>query len=485
MSAISVSSALVAPERELLGWGMRDHASAHLFRPTNPDDLAAALAEADERGVPVCPRGGGNSYGDAAILQNGLVLDCGGANRILNWNPATGVVTLEPGVTIADLWRRVLPDGWRPPVVPGRGSVTIAGAAAANIHGKNNWRVGSFGDHILSFELALPNGDVKVCSRTEHPDLFRSAIGGMGLLGVFIQFTLQLTRVWSGLVAERQIAHASLAALLEAMEAAAPTASDMVAWIDASASGPALGRGLLALGRELAQGEDPHATETLHSAWANWPSGPARLLHLLPANLLPALARPLSSHTGAALANRAQWAMGSRGHGWKRVPYPSANFMLDIIPNWQYSYLPGGLIQHQAFLPLESARQGFTELISHAQAAGLPPSLAVLKKQRASDFTLNYLLDGYSLALDFPVHLREEARMLLLARELNDITIAHGGRLYFAKDNSLTSDQARRALPANALRAFATLKSAYDPNETLQTELYRRALRPNLAGTGA
>jgi decaprenylphospho-beta-D-ribofuranose 2-oxidase len=485
MSASSISNTLTAPERELVGWGMRNRASGHLLRPTNPNDLATALAEADERGVRVCLRGGGNSYGDAAILQSGLILDCSAANRILDWAPETGIVTVEPGVTIADLWRRVLPDGWRPPVVPGRGVVTIAGAAAANVHGKNNWRIGCFGDHIVSFDLALPNGDIKACSRTTHPDLFFAAIGGMGLIGVFTSFTLQLTRVWSGLVAERQTASAPLAALMEAMEAAAPSASDMVAWIDASASGAALGRGLLAVSHELSQGEDPRASETLRSAWANWPSGAVRLLDLLPTDLLPMLARPLSSHAGATLANRAQWLRGSiGGHDWRRIPYPSANFPLDMIPNWQYSYLPGGLIQSQAFLPLESAREGFAALLRRTQEAGFPPSFAIMKKHRASDFALNYLLDGYSLAMDFPIHLREEARMLALARELNELIIAHGGRLYFAKDNSLTADQTRRMLPAATLAAFAARKSTYDPNETLQTELYRRALRPNLIISG-
>ena len=339
---------------------MRDRARGHLARPVDTETLATMLAEADARGVTVCPRGGGNSYGDAAILQGGVTLDCTAAARILIWEPATGVATVEPGVTIADLWRRVLPDGWRPPVVPGRGVVTVAGAAAANIHGKNNWRAGAFGDHILSFELALPSGERLTCSRDSHPDLFHAAIGGMGLLGVFTRFTLRMARVWSGMVDERRAAHGSLGALLDAMEAAAPDVSDMVAWVDASTTGPALGRGLLAEGRELGEGEDKRAAETLASAWANWPAGAARLLRRLPSGLVPMLARPMSSHAGAAFANRAQWTMGSRraSHEWERVPYPAANFPLDMIPNWQYSYLPGGMIQHQAFLPARLGAQG-------------------------------------------------------------------------------------------------------------------------------
>ncbi|HEX8996867.1 MAG TPA: FAD-binding oxidoreductase [Ktedonobacterales bacterium] len=469
-----------ASVREVTGWGLRNVAHSRVFAPHSADELAQALALANAEGMTVCLRAGGNSYGDAATLDGGLTLDSTPLDRILAWDATTGLATVEPGVTIAQLWRRILPDGWRPAVVPGRGSVTMAGAAAANIHGKNNWRVGSFGDHVVSFELALPSGERVSCSRESHADLFAAVIGGMGLLGAFTSLTLQATRVASGLVAERQSAHGSLAALLAAFEEASATASDLVGWIDTSAEGAALGRGLLAESRDLAPGEDPHAAETLRAAWEDWPALPARLLRAAPGWLLPLLARPLTRPAGVRLANRAQWRRGSRqgSSAWRRVSYPAANFMLDVIPNWRDTYRPGGLIQHQAFLPTQVARQGFTHLLTHAQAAGYTPSLGVLKAQRASDdFTLSYLVDGYSLALDFPVRRHSEDGLLKLLSELNDITLDYGGRLYFAKDSTLTSAQVTRMWPRANLAGFAALKAQVDPRETLQSDLYRRALR--------
>jgi FAD/FMN-containing dehydrogenase len=478
--ATTASSLRSAAERELTGWGLRNVVRSRVVTPASADALAQALATATSGGLPVCLRAGGNSYGDAALLDGGLTLDSSALDRILAWDAATGVVTVEPGVTVAQLWRRILPDGWRPTVVPGRSAVTMAGAASANIHGKNNWRIGCFGDSLISFELALPTGERLTCSRASHADLFAAAIGGMGLLGAFTCLTLQTTHAASGLVAERQTAHGSLAVLLAAFEAAKGSASDLVAWIDTSARGAALGRGLLGETRELAPGEDPRADETLRSAWEQWPGLPARLLRALPAPLLPTLARPLTRPAGVWLANRAQWARGTLpGAGrWRRISYPAANFPLDVIPNWRDTYRPGGLIQHQAFIPAQAAQSAFAQLLAQAQVAGHTPSLAVLKAQRAADdFTLSYLVDGYSLALDFPVLRRTEPGMLRLLHELNAITLDHGGRLYFAKDSTLTAAQTARMLPPANLAQFAALKARYDPGETLQSGLYHRALR--------
>lgn len=483
MSASSPQQLDQASERELTGWGLRNHVRAPVLTPRSVDALSEALSAAARDGRVVCLRAAGNSYGDAALLDGALTLVSTALDGILAWDAATGVATVEPGVTIERLWRRILPDGWRPAVTPGTSSVTMAGAAAANVHGKNNWRVGSFGDHVLSFEMALPSGQRVTCSRQENPDLFAATIGGMGLLGAITQLTLQTARVASGLVAERQTAHGSLAALLDAFEEAKPTASDLVGWVDTSARGAALGRGLLGASRDLEPGEDPHAAETLRAAWERWPSGPARALRALPAALIPTLAHPLTTPLGVRMANRAQWSRGaSAAQGaWRRMTYPAANFPLDVIPNWRDTYRPGGLIQHQAFIPQAAALEAFRELLARSHAAGYTPSLGVLKAQRAAEeFTLSYLVDGYSLALDFPVHRHSEAGLLNLLRDLNDLTLDYGGRLYFAKDSTLTAAQTERMLPAARFARFAALKTQVDPRESLQSALYRRALRPAL-----
>ena len=188
-----------ARTKTLEGWGMRDQARCRVVRPRDIRQLAGIFAEVAAGGGTLGLRGAGCSYGDAALNRDQTVLDCTALNRVLAWDPRSGQITVEPGVTIAQLWQHMLPDGWWPAVVPGTSAVTVGGAAATDVHGKNNWRIGSFGDWVLSFDLLLPSGATLTCSRHREPDLFYAAIGGLGLLGCFTALTCCTTKsLWSG-----------------------------------------------------------------------------------------------------------------------------------------------------------------------------------------------------------------------------------------------------------------------------------------------
>jgi FAD/FMN-containing dehydrogenase len=471
---LAMVTVALAHQTTVEGWGMRNRCHCQVVRPRDIGDLAGIFAAAADAGLTVGLRGAGCSYGDAALNEGNLVLDCTALNRILTWDAQSGRITVEPGVSIAQLWQRILPDGWWPTVVPGTSAVTIGGAAAMNVHGKNNWHAGSFGDSVLAFDLLLPSGETITCSRERRPELFYGAIGGLGLLGCFTSITLQTRRVYSGMVAERQTAQDSLTALLDALEAASAEATDLVAWIDTSARGEHLGRGLLKAGRDLNPGEDREPARSLRVA-AQLP--PARLAGRLPEGWLPRLARPLTSGPGTFTANRAQWLRGkapgaARPH-WST--YAAANFPLDAIPSWREAYRPGGgLIQHQSFVPRVVAAGVFRQLLERSQAAGLAPSFAVLKKHRPDDFLLSYLGDGYSLALDYPVRRGLATALLRLLSEFNDVLADGGGLCYFAKDSTVTAEQARRMYTAERLARFLALKKACDEQGMLSSDLYRR-----------
>lgn len=468
-------SNLPCTDEILEGWGMRNRTHSRVVHPRDVREIPALFGEVAASGGTIGLRGAGCSYGDASLNDGQTVLDCTALNRIRTWSPATGQITVEPGVTIAQLWQRMLPDGWWPMVVPGTSAVTLGGAAAANVHGKNNWRVGCVGDHILAFDIAVPSGETLTCSRQQNADLFYGAIGGLGLLGCFTSITLQARRVHSGLVRETQTAHPSLDALLDALESATAEADDLVAWIDTSATGPRLGRGLLKASRDLAPGEDPVPQRSLSVA-GQMPH--ATLAHRLPDGLLPRLARPIASKPGVWFANRAQWLLGQRRRASQPhlTRYAQANFPLDAIPDWKDAYRPGGLIQHQSFVPRASAARVFRSFIERSHQVGIVPSFAILKKHRSDDFLLSYLGDGYSLALDYPVRRSEEIQTLALMAELNDALADAGGRCYFAKDSTLTSEQVRRMYSEDHLARFLVLKSRYDSQEVLSTDLYRRVL---------
>lgn len=464
-------------EEMLEGYGMRNRGRCRVVRPHTPEEVAALFRAAATVGETVGLRGAGCSYGDASLNSDHIVVDLSRMNRVLTWDPQTGELTAEPGVTIAQIWQTTLADGWWPPVVPGTMAVTIGGAAAGNIHGKNNWRDGSFGEYIVRFDLMLPTGQLLTCSPDQHPDLYYSAIGGWGLLGCFTSITLRLRRIYSGLVHVQQTAHPSLDALLAAVEAGTAEATHLVGWVDTVARGTHLGRGLLKAMREPKPGEDPHAKRTLNPA-TQPPSG--RILGVLPATWVPVLGKPIATRPGIRLANVGQWVRGNlpgaaRPHEERYVP---ANFMLNFIPNFKRIYRPGGLIQHQTFAPRVVAPGLFRQILERSQQARLEPALAVLKKHRPSPFLLNYLPDGYSLALDYAVPHHAERRTLDLMAELNARVAEAGGTFFLAKDSTLSPEAFVQAFDPATLVRFRTLKAQYDPGELLQTDVYRRLLRP-------
>jgi FAD/FMN-containing dehydrogenase len=476
----------MTPTDEMLeGYGMRQRACCQVVQPRGAEEIAATFAMARARGMSVGMRGSGCSYGDAALNDGQIVLDCARMRRILAWDPTSGIITVEPGVTIEDMWRRTLADGWWPPVVPGTMAVSVGGAAAANIHGKNQWRHGSFGEHILRFDLLLPSGESVTCSPDENSDLYYAAIGGWGLLGCFTAITLRLRKIHSGLVHVRQTAHPSLDDLLAALDAGTQPRPDgtqathLVAWIDTGAHSGHLGRGLLKAMREPLPGEDPHPERSLDPA-TQPPSG--RILGILPAAWIPTLGKPIATPLGIHLANYAQWRRGNlpgaaRAHDERYVP---ANFMLNFIPDFKRIYRPGGLIQHQTFAPRAVASDLFREILARSQRQGLEPSLAVLKAHKPSPFLLNYLPDGYSLALDYAMPRGRHERTLALMQELNALVAAAGGSFFLAKDSTLRPDDLARAFAPGALERFRALKARYDPDELLQTDIYRRVIRPAL-----
>jgi FAD/FMN-containing dehydrogenase len=225
------------------GWGMAVGAHGRVLRPRSVEEVLACFDTARREGTTLGLRGTGCSYGDASVNAAGHALDFTAMNRVLSFDASTGVAVVEPGVTIEDLWQKTLPEGWWPAVVPGTAFPTVAGVAAMNIHGKNNFKVGTAGDWIDEFDLALPTGEVKRCSRKEHPDLFHAAIGGFGMLGAFTRIVLRTKRVHSGDLEVTAARARNLREVMDYFEARQGAADYLVAWIDCFATGGGLGRG--------------------------------------------------------------------------------------------------------------------------------------------------------------------------------------------------------------------------------------------------
>ena len=443
-----------------------------LYRPTHAEQVAELFEQAGKNGTRIGLRGAGRSYGDAALAGGGVVLDFQRMNRVLEWNPDTGIITVEPGVTIEDLWRYILEDGWWSPVMPGTMFPTIGGCLGANIHGKNNWKKGTLGEHVLSFTALLPNGETKVCTPTRNKKLFYSMISGMGLLGVFTSITLQMKKIYSGNLEVKAWAEPDLKKMLEATNQNKDE-DYIVGWVDTTARGWGLGRGQMHSARYLEEGEDPYPMVSLNPTTQDLPD---TIMGLVPKSIVWRILRMGMNNLGAWGGNTAKYLLNRTlgNHKTYLQSLVAFTFLLDYVPNWERAYGRGGLIQYQSFVPRETAYDVYHEILQLSQRRGLPSYLGVMKRHREDSFLFSHAVDGYSLALDFKVPPRKREKLICLTRDLNQIVLSGGGRFYFAKDSTLTPEVVRAYLGEKTLQAFRTLKAEVDPQELLQSDLYRR-----------
>jgi len=454
----------------LENFGHSLRAQAFVYRPGNAEQLSEIFRLAKKTGQTVTLRGAGRSYNDAALNGGGMVISLQEMDRILEWNPESGILRAEPGVTLQKLWQHVLPDGWWPPVVSGTMFTTLGGCLGSNIHGKNNFKMGTIGEHVLEFTALLPTGAEITCSPERNGDLFYAMISGLGMLGVFTSITLKMKKMHSGLLDVRAWAVPNLKTHLETLLEEAPRYDYLVGWLDSTAGGSGLGRGQLHAANYLHEGEDAAASKTMQVGYQTLPP---RFFGIVPKSLLHYFMAPFMINPGVWLVNTAKYVASLRS-GHYRQPHAAFHFLLDYVPDWELAYGKNGLIQYQSFVPKETALTTWTELLRISQKRGLPAYLGVTKRHRPDKFLLSHAVDGFSLALDFKVTAGNRVRLSAMLQEFDEIVLQAGGRFYFAKNSETRPETARRYLGEQAIERFKALKRRTDPNLLLESDLYRR-----------
>jgi decaprenylphospho-beta-D-ribofuranose 2-oxidase len=454
----------------LENYGHSLKAPAFLYQPSSADEIHEAFHTAKKDGLAVTLRGAGRSYNDAALNSFGMVLDLQRMNKILEWNPETGVVTAEPGVTLEKLWQVVLPDGWWPPVVSGTMTTTLGGCLGMNIHGKNNFKMGTIGDHVLEFNALLPTGANITCSPKKNGDLFRAMIGGMGMLGVFTSITIKMKKVDSGLLQVHAFPVHNLHEHLQALLDGAPDHDYIVGWMDTMNGGKSLGRGQIHAADYLHGNEDPNPQETIKLKYQVLPP---YIFGVFPKSILYLFMRPFGNNLGWWGVSTAKYIASLRRHTFNQS-HAAFHFLLDYVPHWELSYGRGGLIQYQSFLPKETAEDAWREILSISLKRGLPSYLGVTKRHRPDNFLISHSVDGFSLALDFKVTSSNQAKLSRMLQDFDQIVLAAGGRFYFAKNSETTPETARRFLGETVIEEFKALKKRTDPDNLLESDLFRR-----------
>lgn len=455
------------PRRVFEGFGYSTRSVSPFVVPRSVEEVAEVFAWAQAEGVHVGLRGSGRSYGDAAMNGGHLVMDMTGFNRVLGWDPAAGVLDAEPGVTIQDVWRHTLGDGWWPSVVPGTMFPTLGGCAAMNIHGKNHYRKGGFGDHVLEVDLVTPQGERLTLSREREPELFHAVIGGFGMLGTMTRVRIGLTRVSGGRLRVRQLPARDLDEQFALFEAHEKDSDYLVSWVDCIQGGAGLGRGQVHVAWYTREGEDPEGAERMAPERQDLPG----TILGVPRSLVGTILGFFNFDAGMRVVNLAKY-LASRFSSTR--PYLQGHvafhFLLDYVPTFRNAYAPHGFIQYQPFVPRANAKRVFKQILELNRARGIVSYLGVMKRYRPDDFLLSHALDGYSMAMDFPVTPRNREALWKMCHDMNEIVLDAGGRFYPAKDSVLRPQDLYRAWGQERVERFRGLRRRLDPNRVLRTE---------------
>lgn len=438
-----------APMKELSGWGRVPVVRAE---ERLDEDLEAASRDA------VLSRGLGRSYGDASLPPDASapVLNTRRADRILAFDPDTGVLRAEAGFTLRELNAIFPPRGWATPVTPGTQYVTLGGMVASDVHGKNHHMAGCFGEHVRALRMRVGDGRVLEVTEASEPELFRATLGGMGLTGHVLEVEVQLERIpsywiwgWSERVPN---ADALLAKLREASVRWPFTMS----WLDTTARGAALGRGIVTVGRYA----EPHEGRP----------DPPRMRELLsvPFELPSGTVGPWSIR----IFNELYYAL-SRGRAHEHRIHPQPFFYpLDAVLHWNRLYGRRGFAQYQCVVPFEEDDGVFRRLLDVVTRLGGASPVSVVKNCGAEGRgMLSFPMPGISIALDLPYR---PGRTEALVDALNEIVVDAGGRVYLAKDALTRAEHFLRMEPR--LTRFQQVRRKWDPEGRLASALSRRVL---------
>lgn len=367
-------------------------------------------------------RGLGKSYGDSAL--NHQLLLTGRYNKFLAIDAVAGTVTCQSGVTLAELIDVLLPRGWFLKVTPGTKLITVGGAIASDVHGKNHHMEGCFSRSVLSFRLMLSDGSVVTCTPSQNRELFLATCGGMGLTGVILEATLALQPVQSAYIRETIVPCSHLSETFAQFERYRNTPYS-VAWIDCLAKGKRLGRAVLMVGE--------------HSPDGGLKPPPCR-------NLAIPVECPgfLLHRRSVSLFNQFYFHVHNHHTGHRQVSIDSFFYPLDRIDQWNRMYGPGGFTQYQFVLPKAASLDGLREILARIAAAGTGSFLAVLKLfGPQNDNYLSFPMEGYTLALDFKI----QPRLFGLLDSLDRVVLTYGGRIYLTKDVRMQADTFRHGYP--------------------------------------
>lgn len=398
---------------------------------------------------PTIARGNGRCYGDASLGVN--VLSTLSLNHALAFDQTNGIFSCQSGMLLSDILEVIVPKGWYLPVTPGTKFITVGGAVASDVHGKNHHKEGSFADHVLSIKLVKPDGMVVECSRELNPTLFWFTAGGMGLTGVIQEVTFKLKKIESPFIRQRQVKAGSLDEIITLFDEY-KNYTYSVAWIDCLKRGKSFGRSILMVGE--------HATKAEAEGKRFKVGRSITVPFYFPSFTL----NPITIKT----FNEFFYSKNYKKIIDNVISSDKFFYPLDSILDWNKIYGKNGFIQYQFVIPREVGKKGITEILTRITEKGWGSFLAVLKAFGPGSVPLTFQMDGYTLALDIPMN----KNLFIFLDELDLMVKDYGGRIYLSKDARMKPEIFYSTYPKSY--EFCQFVSTLDPKGTIQSGLSKR-----------
>lgn len=430
-------------KESIAGWGNYPRIKAEVYDVQDIDELKEYIASYNA----FIPFGNARSYGDSAL--NEQILNTKRHNHFLGFDSHYGILHCQSGVLFSEILELFVPKGWFLPVTPGTKFITVGGAIASDVHGKNHHIAGAFSDWIIDFKLLIPDGSILTCSKQENVNLFQATCGGMGLTGIILEARIQMKAIESSSIEQLTIKTNNLKETFAAFETY-KNYTYSVAWIDCLAKGQHLGRSLLMVGEHASDGNLSYKNTPIFTVPTQFPNFALNYYSVKAFNFL-------------------YYAKSANGVSKQRSTIANFFYPLDVANNWNRIYGKNGFLQYQFVLPIIASYQGLERMLNRIALAGKGSFLAVLKLfGKSNDNWLSFPIEGYTLALDFKI----ESGLFELLDALDEIVLEYGGRIYLSKDARVARKTFEKGY--QKIEAFRALRRKYKMNEMFQSLQSRR-----------
>lgn len=461
---------------KLSGYAETKYVDCFSLKPSTIEECKKIIEIANNKNMTICCKGNGLSYADQITNKKNIVLNLNKINKIINWDSDNGVLKAQTGVTFGQIFIKTMIDGWALPSCPGSMDITIGGAISNNVHGKDSYKMGNFGNNIISFKLLTSSGKTITVTKNDDTDLFNAVISGMGLIGIIVEAKIKLKKIKYPFIKSKNIISKNISNTIEIFENNKENSDFSVAWSDCFPDKDRTGRGFVSLAKWSEDKIDINEEKLLNSLIKNNTKSDY-IFDILPANFTWSILKYFANRSSFKYLNKIFYNYNhfknllSLNKNRTEL-FNEYNFIHNKLPDIKKIHKPKGFLEFQPLLPHKNIEKNFKEILSLCQKFKCESLLCGVKLHKKDNFLLSYQLDGYSMGIDIQVKGKKAENIIAFSNDLFALVCDVGGKIYLAKDEYLTKNYFKKMYPDYV--KFLKIKNKYDEKNIFSSDLFNR-----------